>query len=116
MPHPYRRAALINLILFIGACKTEGTEPREPLHLKQEAVTVDVMAEPLALDVLHEISGFDADGEVQCLPLPEPVLGEPSACVTRLDPIDDECTAAKGRVLICQDCSRICSVGVRHAP
>lgn len=102
-----RRASFLAfLLLALGACKTEGTPPlegKEPLTIRPEPFALDVMADPLPVETLEEIRGFDLEGELSCLPLRE------DACITRADPLDQACAAVQGEVQVCQDCSRVCT-------
>lgn len=100
----------------MNGCRTDSPEPREPLQLRQEPFALDVMADPLPVEALTEIKGFDQDGEVQCLPLPEAAAGEAPFCIPRQDPLDGQCAASRGQVLICQDCSRMCSAPLGSLP
>ncbi len=105
-----RRATLFAFILLAtSACKTEGTSPlegKEPLAIRPEPFALDVMADPLPVETLDEIRGFDLEGELSCLPLRE------DACIARADPLDQACAAVQGEVHVCQDCSRVCSKSI----
>ena len=102
------RLGLLNIFLFVVACRTDAP-PQEPLHLRPGPFALDVMADPLPIEAVAEIKGFDADGEVTCLPLVEPSAAA-THCIPRKDPLEEPCAAARGELLTCQDCSRLCTV------
>ena len=99
--------AVVFAVLLAVACKSEGVPAddgeKEPLKLRSEPFALDLMADPLPIETLEEIRGYDFEGGLACLPLQE------ETCIPRFDPVDEACNRVQGQIQVCQDCARICS-------
>lgn len=97
--------AAINIVMFMVACKSD--QAKEPSGISQEPFALAVTADALPVEMLSEVKGYDAEGEVQCLPLDQGPGG--AACIPRPEPLTAPCAAVNGELMTCQDCARICS-------